>query len=291
MLISALNTRFWSGKDKILASISSVFINCKLKLNFENKLVDDIINSVFKEANKQSGNIDLNYRTCSLNCLGDLVQFSSTHFKENYFENYWQEFVLKYFQSDIDALIKKELQRVEQQKELFKIKVLGVEVMQSETNEKIELTETNKDEEMEEDKELETINSSLKLVILESIGKCWPYCSDIQEKYSYQISLLLADNLSKQTWANQVLIVKSIEVLFSKWSSEFETKNVENLIRSLELCTSAVINCIAKTTHSNLKRVGVAFLEIVINILKTSMNETNFFCLNFIKFKLFRQRK
>lgn len=276
MLISSLNTRFWSGKDKILTSVSSVFINCKLKINFENKLVDDIINGVFKEANKQSGNIDSNYRSCSLSCLGDLVQFSSTHFKNNYFEMYWQDFVVKYFQDDIDLLTKKECQRVEQQRESFKKKFLGIDEMQTESNPN-EKIETKNEEEMEEDKELEIINSNLKLVIIESIGKCWPYCSDIQENYSYQISLLLADNLSKQTWANQVLIIKSIEVLYSKWSCEFESKNVDNLIRSLELCTSAVINCIAKTTHSNLKRAGMAFLEIVINILKTSKFKKIFF--------------
>ncbi|CAF0720691.1 unnamed protein product [Brachionus calyciflorus] len=277
MFISALSTRFWTGKDKILTGVSSVFINCKLKLNFDNSLVDEIITSVLKEANKQSGNIDNNYRICSLRCLGDLVQFSSTHFKDNYFENYWANFVLKYFKDDLDELEKKEKLRCDQQRESFKKKVLGIEDMQTEIEniEKMQTTESTKneeknDEEMLEDKELEETNSSLKLVILESIGKCWPYGTDIQEKYIYQISLILSDSLSKQAWANQVLIIKSMETLYSKWSSEFDSKNIDNLVRSLELCSSSVISCIAKTTHSNLKRTGVAFLEILINILKTS---------------------
>lgn len=79
-----------------------------------------------------------------------------------------------------------------------------------------EVKEENKMEEEEVDKEVESLNSALKLIILESLGKCWPYGSDIQEKYLYQTAALLADNLYKTTWTNQVLLVKSLGALFSK---------------------------------------------------------------------------
>ncbi|RNA28279.1 proteasome-associated ECM29 -like protein, partial [Brachionus plicatilis] len=274
MLISALSTRYWSGKEKILLSVSSVFINCKLKLNFENKFVDDLVNSVFKEANKQGSSIDLNYRLSALRCLGDLVQFSSTHFKDVHFENYWNNFILRYFNEDLEQLIVKEKKRVELQKELFKKKILSIseesEAMVGDKNDE----RKNKDEN-EEDKESAAANMNRKLVLLESVGKCWPYGTEIQEKYLYQINILLADNLSKETWNNQFLLIKSLEALYTKWSSEFSAANIDDLIRSIEVSSNSVINCIAKTTHSNLKRSGINFLEIIIKILNSNRENEN----------------
>lgn len=269
MLISALSTRYWSGKEKILLSVSSVFINCKLKLNFDNKLVDEMVNCVFKEANKQSSNIDLNYRQSAIRCLGDMVQFSSTHFRDVYFENYWNNFILKFFDDNLQQLIEKDKKRIELQKYLFKKKYLSI----TEENEVLveeKIDEKKNEDQSEEDKESEISNMSLKLALLESVGRCWPYGADIQEKYLHSINILLADRLNKETWNNQFLLIKSFEALYMKWSSEFMAKNIDNLVRSIEISSNSVISCIAKTTHSNLKRSGINFLEIIIKILISS---------------------
>jgi hypothetical protein len=73
-----------------------------------------------------------------------------------------------------------------------------------------------------------------------------------------------------------------------RWSIEFDEKNVENVLRSFEILTSNVINCIgnsfeifmiyllklqmnskiAKTKYSSLKRDGLSLLEKIVKILK-----------------------
>jgi len=153
-------------------------------LNIENPNIDEIMKQIFKEANKQGSNIETAYKVCAMRCLSDLVQFSSNHFKDTYFEQYWSMFILKYFEQDLIEIKKKETQKYEQQIENLKIK----NQMQRETE--IE-SDDNKNmgseseliteaENMEIDKEEEEKNSILKLVCLETIGKCWSYATDIQ---------------------------------------------------------------------------------------------------------------
>lgn len=254
MLISALQTRTWTGKDKILLSVSSLFINCKLKLKFENSLVEEIINAVFKEASKQSSNIYVTYKTCSLRCLADMVQFSSAHFKDSYFEQYWTNFVLKYFDREFGELLIKEKQRVDQQFDLFKKKILKEEIQEQamDIEQKEDVKNEENMEEEETDKEAEELNATIKHIILESLGKCWPFGSDIQERYIYNGTQILSHNLNKITWTNQLGILKSLDYIFAKWSSEFEEKNIDDLLRSIELTTLAVINCIGKVKPNNL---------------------------------------
>lgn len=198
MLNSALSTRTWSGKDKVLIAVSSLFINCKLKLSFENPLTDEIIKNIFKEANKQSDNIELNYRVCSLRCLADLVQFGSTHAKDSYFEQYFL-IVKKYFEAEFEEVVKKEKVYHDQLVEQFKNKNRketgeleakrekkdDAEMMEVQPVEKQEKDDKAKVEKDENDEEEEKKNEAIKLIILETIGKCWPYSTEIQGIYIF----------------------------------------------------------------------------------------------------------
>lgn len=171
-----------------------------MKLNFENELVDEIIKSVFKEANKQGSNIDLSYRIYSVMCLSDLLQFCSAQFKETYFEQYWSMFVLKIFQSELDALNQRENQRQEQQIEYFKNKLNKndeINMEEQQLNDKKEPSEENDDkmsiesetktankanseEKMDQDEEKEEVNINYRVIVLVSLGKSWSFCSDMQ---------------------------------------------------------------------------------------------------------------
>jgi hypothetical protein len=173
---------------------------------------------MFREAGKQSANIDLAYRQCSLRCLSDLVQFTSAKFKDVYFETYWSTVFLKYFDQDLAALHTKDQQRLEQQIEQFKSKnrrkgdemvvdnavVEDTEMLQGDddkaenvdseskmqvnggsgdddkTNNESEAKKTVVDEKTDEEKEQEAANAELKLILLETIGKCWPFSWEIQ---------------------------------------------------------------------------------------------------------------
>jgi hypothetical protein len=166
----------------------------RLKLNFENELVDEIIKSVFKEANKQGSNIDLSYRIYSIMCLSDLLQFCSSQFKEAYFEQYWPMFVLKIFQNDLDTLNQKENQRQEQQIEYFKNKLINknneVDMLEQPSTEEKEIKEENDDKmsiesetkpvKMDQDEEKEEVNINLRVIVLHSLGKSWSFCSETQ---------------------------------------------------------------------------------------------------------------
>lgn len=211
-------------------------------LNVENPNIDEIMKQIFKEANKQGSNIETSYKVCAMRCLSDLVQFSSNHFKDTYFEQYWLMFILKFFEQDLIEIKRKEILRYEQQIENLKAKnQFQEQETESESDRKMdesELVVGTKDEKMEIDKEEEEKNTILKLVCLETIGKCWSYATDIQgnkllnnftinlctkttnflsEKYLYDATLILADNLNKVAWTNQISIIKSFGLIFDKY--------------------------------------------------------------------------
>lgn len=148
----------------------------RLVLNIENQLVSELIKCVFKEASKSTS--DSVYKTSSLRCLTDLIQFSTSQLKDSFFEDYWTSFVLKFFDKDLDTLRTKETR----QTEILKAKLEGREepVQEAQASQGNDTdkqkTEENQDVEMEE-KEAE---ESTKLIILETIGKCWSYSSELQ---------------------------------------------------------------------------------------------------------------
>jgi len=195
LLISSLNTRTWSGKDKLLIAITSLFNNCKLKLNFENPLVEEIIKSVFKEANKSGSNIDISYKLGSLRCLADLVEFSSCHFKDNLFEDYWQGFIKTNFSEDFESLVNKEKKYMEKRKmQLNQMEIVETDEPKVEENdqEMKDMDQTKEEQnankttitnEEERNEEEDTNNFNIRLNLLSTIGKCWSYSSDIQGEF------------------------------------------------------------------------------------------------------------
>lgn len=134
---------------------------------------------MFKEANKQTS--DMAYRTSSLRCLTDLVHFSSYQFKDSVFEDYWTGFVLKYFAADLESIEAREKRHAEMLRAKFEEKDESME----QSKEAAAVKASGEDKEMteeksEEDKENEKVNSSLKLIVLETIGKCFSYSTEIQ---------------------------------------------------------------------------------------------------------------
>lgn len=100
-------------------------------------------------------------------------------------------------------LRKKEKLREEQQLENLRVK-LGVEVnVDSSSNDDKNEGEENKimmdvgkekseeEKKQEEDKELEESNASLKLIVLETVGKCWSYSSEVQGLFGKRKSMVL----------------------------------------------------------------------------------------------------
>ena len=151
-------------------------------LKFENTLIEEIIKCIFKEANKQSANIELGYRVCSLRCLSDLVQFSSAHFKDAYFEQYWSTFFVVYFEDNLKEISLKESQRFKQQLESLNPKSIQdseniVEESVSQQEADVVMKEPAPEDNAEEEN---AALASLKRVCLETIGKCWPYSTELQ---------------------------------------------------------------------------------------------------------------
>ena len=107
---------------------------------------------------------------------------------DNYFEQYWETFVQKLFEEDWITILKKEKQRYQQQFENLKLKKQSESEMQVEkaveSQENLTVHEPESEpEKMETDKEEDEKNSILKLVCLETIGKCWPYSTEIQGRF------------------------------------------------------------------------------------------------------------
>jgi len=174
-----------------------LFKTKRLKLSFQNSVLDDLIRNVFKEVNKQSSSIDTTYKIFSLRCLADLVQFGSTQSKEVYFEQFWSTILENYFSIELENLTLKENKRQENliQQIKNKHKVGDVEMKETQEDNVVEMVENNevtakkraiKENEAnnrEEDEEEEQKNEAIKLVILENIGKCWSYNSDMQGSF------------------------------------------------------------------------------------------------------------
>lgn len=165
-------------------------------MTFDNDAyLDELGKSLFKEANKQ-GSADTSYKIASLRCLSDFLQLSANHLKDVYFEEYWSNILLKYFQETLDNLNKKELARELQQFELFKGKQNETqsdeaeksdepmsddsEQVQEQHTEQPATEDKNKKDDDEKDEELEELNSKIKSIILETIGKCWTYNNELQ---------------------------------------------------------------------------------------------------------------
>ena len=129
---------------------------------------------------------------CALRCLTDLIQFSSVHCVDANFEQYWTAFFQVYFQEDLETIKQIEDQRYQQQLEHLvnqtketsisddtpkKLKTdEDVEMVQETVKNTIESKKEDSDEEVEKDLALD----KLRLVCLETIGKCWPFGGEIQ---------------------------------------------------------------------------------------------------------------
>ena len=149
-------------------------------LKFENTLIEEIIKCIYKEANKQSVNIELGYRVCALRCLSDLVQFSSAHFKDTYFEQYWSTFFAVYFEDNLKEISLKESQRFKQQLESLNPKSIQDSENIVEESVQQEADVVMKESTPEDNAEESVAAASLKRVCLETIGKCWPYSTELQ---------------------------------------------------------------------------------------------------------------
>jgi hypothetical protein len=93
-------------------------------------------------------------------------------------------FIEKLFEEDLNNLRNKEKQRIQQQIEAIKLKNKPEvnetkEKEESKTDKETSFEEVNQ-EKKETDKEEEEKNSTIKLVCLETIGKCWPYSTETQ---------------------------------------------------------------------------------------------------------------
>ena len=89
--------------------------------------------------------------------------FNFYAYTDEYFEQYWSNFIQKLFDEDINLLAKKEKQRNLQRIENLKRK---------------NQAEADKEDPKVEPKEEE--KSVIKFVLLETVGKCWPYSTEIQ---------------------------------------------------------------------------------------------------------------
>lgn len=144
-----------------------------MALNFENPLVSEVIKCVFKEAGKSSS--DSVYKTASLRCLTDLVQFSTSQLKDSFFEDYWTSFVLKSFEKELEALRAKEVR----QREILKAKLEEREDEPLQEEAKTSESSKQKEDEDVEMEEKET-EKSTRIIILETMGKCWSYSLELQ---------------------------------------------------------------------------------------------------------------
>ena len=148
-------------------------------MKFDNENVDLIFKNVFKEVNKDSSNIDQSYKISSLRCLSDLLQFSSSHFKDSDFELYWSSFIERFFQKNFQILAEIEKAIEERRKNEHEGDDSEIRQAALEQIKRIKLSDesqSNGDDDEAEDK----FESPLKITCLETFGKCWPYSDDIQ---------------------------------------------------------------------------------------------------------------
>lgn len=282
MLNFALSARLWSGKDRLMIAISSIFKNCKLLLNFDNEQVSLMFKNVFKEASKDTDTI---YKVASLRCLSDLLEFSSSQFRDDDFDQFWTLFIQKHFKIDFEMFN-------EIESKLIEGKYLMENCNENEkTNIMCELIDKVKEIKLKNDKSTKENENSLdiqndqmdiiKITCLETLGKAWPYTTDMQEKYFNKAVILLAEYLQKFNWNNQLVILKSLYSIFDKWSIEFNLNTSQMILSTIDVCITATKNCIAKSKYSNLKRDGLNLFEIIMKLLSKekaseSLNETKF---------------
>ena len=150
----------------------------RLKLSFDNPLVDELIRGLFKEASKQSSNIELTYKLSAVACLSDALTFASAHFKDAYFEQYWSEFVIRMLDGELATVRQREQTRQSLQLELFKSRFQIDAQVPAESAGQNQKEEENKDD--GEKEEAVVYNVNLKLIVLISLGKAWSFGSDIQ---------------------------------------------------------------------------------------------------------------
>lgn len=164
----------------------------RLILKIENELLINLIKNVFKEASKQSSNINLNYKIHTLRCLADILQFSSTNSIDNDFETYWSLFIESYFKQNIENLKQLEeeirIKKFEKQEEINKEQQNEDEKMQDNNEnandgaKKVKLSNENNVKNEDNDENSDDTFSNVRLICLESMGKCWPYTTEMQGK-------------------------------------------------------------------------------------------------------------
>lgn len=139
---------------------------------------------MFKEASKQSTNIETNYKLTSLRCLSDVLQYCASSSLDSDFDTYWSTFVEKYFEQDFTSL--KEFEELKsQQQQQQQINSTTEEQQQAvvvadddkpvEEIKKLKLSETKDIDEAEQE-----LADNFKFTILATIGKCMPYTPEIQ---------------------------------------------------------------------------------------------------------------
>jgi hypothetical protein len=178
ILNAAFITRIWSGKEKVLLSISSLFSNCKLILKAENEQVLLLIKNIFKEASKQGTNVDPNYKLTSLRCLSDILEYSASNSLDSDFDLYWTTFVEKYFEQDFINLKESEefKKKAESGEDEQKSDETKEEDRPIEEIKKLKLSETPETI----DEAAKELFDNFKFIILGTIGKCLPYTVEIQ---------------------------------------------------------------------------------------------------------------
>lgn len=153
-------------------------------MKFDNENVDLIFKNVFKEANKDSSNIDEAYRISSLRCLSDLLQFSSSNFKDSDFELYWSSFIERFFQKNFEILGEIEKAIEERRKQELEDDSDNRQAALEQIK-RIKLTDESQSG-ANDDEDGDKFDSPLKITCLETFGKCWPYSDDIQGSITFK---------------------------------------------------------------------------------------------------------
>jgi len=154
------------------------------------------------------------------------------------FEQFWSAFFRVYYDETIESLKQKEAQRYQQQLDSIVDKTENVSLG---TDEEIKTQQT-----VEEETVVDPALEKLKLVCLETIGKCWAFTAEVQEKYLYDAILVLSDGLGRLAWGEQLKIIKSFQTLFDRWNIELVDKNVDMIIKSIEVACLSIISCIGR---------------------------------------------